>query len=57
MKLYAVEVHDKETGDFIECLGKFESNKKAEDLVRQIELQNDFDEENDVIGIYEIEEW
>lgn len=56
MKLYAVEVHDKETGDFIECLGKFESNKKAEDLVRQIELQDDFDEEKDVIGIYEIEE-
>lgn len=57
MKLYAVEVHDRETGDFIECLGKFESNIKAENSVRQVESQDDFDEEKDVIGVYEIEEW
>lgn len=53
---YAVEIHDVESGSFIECIDKFDTESEAWECKYKIENSNDFDYERDYVDIYEIEE-
>jgi hypothetical protein len=56
MKKYAVEIHEVETGDFIECVDKFNTEREAWECKNKIECEDDFDYENEYVDIYELED-
>lgn len=54
--MYAVEIHDNETGSFIECIDKFDTLQEAERCRNDLYFGGEIDEENEYVDIFEIEE-